>query len=42
MRRQLCDDAMAMLVLWATKQEYDAVRAGGGGGDCLGGSAAAA
>jgi hypothetical protein len=25
MRRQLCDDAMTMLVLWATRQDYDAV-----------------
>ncbi|KIY94981.1 hypothetical protein MNEG_12982 [Monoraphidium neglectum] len=24
MRRQLCDDAMTMLVLWATRQDYDA------------------
>ena len=24
MRQQLCDDAMTMLVLWATKQDYDA------------------
>ena len=26
MRAQLSDDAMTMLVLWATRQDYDAVR----------------
>lgn len=36
MRQQLCDDAMTMLVLWATRQDYDAV--GGGGGYGLGGA----
>jgi hypothetical protein len=31
MRRALCDDAMTMLVLWATRQEYDAVGSWGRG-----------